>query len=86
MHTPYITSKLILAQRLNREIRIWASLKHLNVLPLLGTVTDFGRGVLSMGVLSMVCPWMEEGDLAGYLVRQGNHLTRRNLLNIVSIP
>ncbi|KJA16612.1 hypothetical protein HYPSUDRAFT_47229 [Hypholoma sublateritium FD-334 SS-4] len=69
-------------KRLRREIRIWACLKHPNVIPLLGTVTDFGRGVLSMGVLSMVCPWMGEGDLAGYLVRKGDHLTQRNRLQI----
>lgn len=59
-------------------MKIWASLKHPNVLPLLGTVTDCGQ------VLSMVCPWMEEGDLAGYLSKNEDNLTKETRVNIAS--
>ncbi|KAH0828154.1 WD40-repeat-containing domain protein [Lanmaoa asiatica] len=48
-------------KRLRREINIWLTLKHVNILPLLGTTTGFGR------FPAMVCPWVDNGSLTAYL-------------------
>ena len=61
-----------------REVKIWAFLKHPNVLPLLGTVTGFGL------VISMISPWMEEGDLTQYLRKNEGLLQRTDRVDIVS--
>ncbi|KAF4585127.1 hypothetical protein EYR40_001964 [Pleurotus pulmonarius] len=49
-------------KRLRRELAVWLMLKHPQVLPLYGIVSDFGP------YPSMVCPWMEKGNLNDYLV------------------
>ncbi|KIJ12547.1 hypothetical protein PAXINDRAFT_101160 [Paxillus involutus ATCC 200175] len=56
-------------KRLNREIRVWLNLKHINVLPLFGTTMGFGH------FPAMVCPWLEGGPLTSYLERRGDTLT-----------
>ncbi|KAF9486975.1 hypothetical protein BDN71DRAFT_1404072, partial [Pleurotus eryngii] len=43
-----------------RELAVWLKLEHPRVLPLYGTVSDFGL------YPSMVCPWMEKGNLSNY--------------------
>jgi serine/threonine protein kinase len=55
-----------LLQRLRKELLVWHKLDHENILPLLGITFDFGRG----NPMGMVCPWVENGNLNGYLVRQ----------------
>ncbi|KAF8834870.1 kinase-like protein [Paxillus ammoniavirescens] len=56
-------------RRLNREIRVWLDLKHINVLPLFGTTMGFGH------LPAMVCPWLEGGPLTSYLERRDDDLT-----------
>lgn len=48
-------------KNLEREVCIWATLKHQYVLPLHGTVEDFGP------IRALVCPWMPNGTLNSYL-------------------
>ncbi|KAF8838106.1 kinase-like protein [Paxillus ammoniavirescens] len=56
-------------KKLRREIRVWLNLDHINVLPLFGTTTGFGR------FPAMVCPWLEDGTLLSYLERWDDSLT-----------
>ena len=49
-------------QRLAKEVRIWAKLNHLNVLPLLGFFTE-GDNVMP----ALVSEWMEKGSLRSCL-------------------
>lgn len=67
-------------QRLRREIRVWARLQHGNILPLLGITSDFGP------YTSMVCPWMEDGDMHNFLQVKEQTLTLSNRLDLVSPP
>ncbi|KDQ23239.1 hypothetical protein PLEOSDRAFT_162732 [Pleurotus ostreatus PC15] len=55
-------------KRLRRELAVWLMLKHPQVLPLYGVVSDFGP------YPSMVCPWMEKGNLNDYLGSEGKLL------------
>ena len=36
-------------QRLEHEINIWANLRHINILPFYGIVTDEGQHILMVG-------------------------------------
>ncbi|KAL4265090.1 hypothetical protein AB1N83_004633 [Pleurotus pulmonarius] len=45
-------------KKLRRELKVW--LKHPQVLPLYGVVTDF------RSYLSTVCPWMHRGNLSNH--------------------
>jgi len=66
-------------QRLRKELLVWHKLDHKNILPLLGITFDFGRG----NPMGMVCPWVENGNLNGYLGRQ-NALSQADRFRIVS--
>jgi hypothetical protein len=55
-------------------------LKHKNIVPLLGITFDFGPNK----PMGMVCPWLENGNLNGYLERCGTALALKNRLKIVS--
>ncbi|KAF8840481.1 kinase-like protein [Paxillus ammoniavirescens] len=48
-------------KKLNRELKVWAKLRHENIVPLLGVVSGFS--VLP----SMVSPWFSNGSLSSYL-------------------
>ncbi|KAF8890893.1 kinase-like domain-containing protein [Infundibulicybe gibba] len=69
---------------LRKEIRVWKRLKHPNILPLYGTISDpkFGPHI------AMVCPWKENGTLSGFLEKNAAVLepTRRYciLLGVLS--
>jgi hypothetical protein len=67
-------------QRLNKEILVWHKLDHENIIPLLGITLDFGRD----GPMGMVCPWLDNGNLNGYLDRCGAALTLCERFGIVS--
>ncbi|KAG0703895.1 kinase-like protein, partial [Suillus ampliporus] len=56
-------------QRIQRELRICASLKHENILPVYGYTSGFGP------FLALVSPWAENGNLTTYLEREGATLT-----------
>jgi hypothetical protein len=55
-------------------------LDHENILPLLGVTFDFGRD----NPMGMVCPWLENGNLNGYLDRCGATLALCGRFRIVS--
>ncbi|KAF4601479.1 hypothetical protein EYR38_006132 [Pleurotus pulmonarius] len=55
-------------KRLRRELAVWLKLKHPRVLPLYGIVSGFGP------YPSMVCPWMDKGNLNNYLAGDGKSL------------
>ncbi|KAF9238962.1 kinase-like domain-containing protein [Melanogaster broomeanus] len=63
---------------LRREIKVWLSLNHVNVVPLFGTTMDFGR------FPAMVCPWLENGQLSSYLERRRDNLTTGEMLTLLS--
>ncbi|KAF9231205.1 kinase-like protein, partial [Melanogaster broomeanus] len=46
-----------------RELKVWAGLQHINVVPLLGVVSGFGL------LPAMVSPWFKNGSLSSYLAR-----------------
>ncbi|OJA11924.1 hypothetical protein AZE42_06142 [Rhizopogon vesiculosus] len=52
-------------RRLCREAQIWATLEDVHILPLLGLTWGFGP------LPGLVCPWVENGHLNGYL--ESNH-------------
>jgi hypothetical protein len=55
----------MVVQRLCREAQIWATLEDVHILPLLGLTWGFGP------LPGLVCPWVENGHLNGYL--ESNH-------------
>ena len=67
------------SQRLRREIKVWLNLRHVNVLPLLGTTMGFGR------FPAMVCPWVENGALTSYLEDRYESLSVIENLRLVSL-
>ncbi|KAG0707570.1 kinase-like domain-containing protein [Suillus ampliporus] len=56
-------------KRIERELRICASLKHTNILPVYGYTSGFGPFIAIVG------PWAENGNLTAYLERHGETLT-----------
>jgi serine/threonine protein kinase len=69
-----------LPQRLRKEILVWRMLDHPNIVPLIGITFDFGRN----SPMGMVCPWLEKGNLNGYLDRCGTALEIFDRFKIVS--
>lgn len=70
---------LLLLQRIRREVKVWLSIEHDNVLPLLGTTMGFSR------FPAMVCPWAENGTLTSYLKDRHANLSAREILGLVGI-
>jgi serine/threonine protein kinase len=61
------TTKLkAIGKRVRREAYIWILLEHDHILPLEGVTVAEEFGPLP----ALVCPWMEEGSLEGYLQRE----------------
>ncbi|KIM29317.1 hypothetical protein M408DRAFT_68273, partial [Serendipita vermifera MAFF 305830] len=60
-----ITDKwtLIFSQRVTREIRVWAALKHRNIIEFLGFTNSFSR------YPAMISPWCDQGNALQYLER-----------------
>ncbi|KAJ8522893.1 hypothetical protein ONZ45_g600 [Pleurotus djamor] len=56
-------------KRLRRELCVWKPLQHANIVPLYGTVSGYGP------YLSMVSPWMDNGNLNSYLQQHSTALT-----------
>jgi Protein tyrosine and serine/threonine kinase len=59
---------------------VWHALEHENILSLLGITYEFGRDK----PMGMVCPWLDNGSLNGYLDKHGATLTLRDRFGIVS--
>jgi hypothetical protein len=58
---------------------VWRALDHQHILPLLGITYDFGRDK----PMGMVCPWLDNGNLNGYLDRHGATLALHDRFGIV---
>ncbi|KIJ11645.1 hypothetical protein PAXINDRAFT_84205 [Paxillus involutus ATCC 200175] len=48
-----------------REVSVWVTLSHENILPLYGITSDFGN------LPALVSPWMENGSLKDYSLKPG---------------
>ncbi|KAF8840902.1 WD40 repeat-like protein [Paxillus ammoniavirescens] len=66
-------------KKLRRELKTWANLEHVNILPLFGTTMNFGR------FPAMVCPWFENGSLTSYLERRNDALNPAERVSLVSV-
>ncbi|KAJ7466228.1 kinase-like domain-containing protein [Mycena galericulata] len=66
-----------LNKRLRREIKVWGSLQHRNVIELTGITFEHGP------FMSMVCPWMDGGTLSAYIQRLGATLSISSKLSIL---
>ncbi|KAF9000289.1 kinase-like domain-containing protein [Cyathus striatus] len=77
-HTYREVNRWKIDKRLRREVRVWACLNHPNIVPLLGITRDFGP------YTSMVCPWMEDGDLHNYLKDNRATLTLSTRLKLLA--
>jgi serine/threonine protein kinase len=77
-HSSKLTLDNLCMKRLRRELRVWQRLHHENILPLYGITSDFGTHD------SMVCPWLENGNLNKYLERRGDSLALGERFEIVS--
>jgi serine/threonine protein kinase len=75
----YLLSNTETCQRIRREVLVWQRLTHENVLPLLGTVSHFGR------YMSLVSPWMDNGSLMQYLQECGDNMSLMRRLQLVSL-
>ncbi|KAG1755340.1 kinase-like domain-containing protein [Suillus lakei] len=62
---------------MQRELRICASLKHANILPVYGYTSGFGP------FIAIVSPWAENGNLTAYLEHEGATLTLIRRFQIV---
>ncbi|QRW18995.1 Serine/threonine-protein kinase [Rhizoctonia solani] len=72
---PHVTSKHLrgterqeIERRLARELKTWRTLRHPNILPLLGTCTDLGTFPFALPLPSMITEFCPLGTLADYLV------------------
>ena len=68
-------------QRIARELRVWSSLKHPNIVPLLGLWDQFSGPGACPSYPVPIMPWMD-GDLEGY-IRSNPTLPLTDRLNIV---
>jgi serine/threonine protein kinase len=69
----------IILQRIRREIRTCARLKHHNILSVYGYTYGFGL------FMAIVSPWAENGNLTTYLERENACLTVARRFQIVSL-
>ncbi|CEL57571.1 Serine/threonine-protein kinase CTR1 OS=Arabidopsis thaliana GN=CTR1 PE=1 SV=1 [Rhizoctonia solani AG-1 IB] len=72
---PHVTSRHLrgtereeIERRLGRELKTWRTLRHPNILPLLGTCTDLGTFPFALPLPSMITEFCPLGTLADYLV------------------
>ena len=59
--TRYFAVRSKIQQNISRELGIWSSLDHPNVLPLLGYTMNGGA------TFAFICQWMENGTAREYL-------------------
>ncbi|KIK90982.1 hypothetical protein PAXRUDRAFT_831222 [Paxillus rubicundulus Ve08.2h10] len=65
-------------EQLRPALKLRARLKHDNILPLLGIASGFGR------FTALVYPWVENGTLTSHLQRNGEQLSFRDRLELLS--
>ncbi|KAF9502060.1 hypothetical protein BDN71DRAFT_1459245 [Pleurotus eryngii] len=61
----------------HRELDLWKRLDHKNIIPLLGTASDFGY------YSAMVCPWYEYGSVSKYLEKYGDILSMTDRIRLL---
>lgn len=61
--------RLMIINRLFREIKLWLKLEHKNIVPLLGVADGFGS------LPALVSLWLENGALTGYIQREHKMLS-----------
>ncbi|KAL4265525.1 Protein kinase domain-containing protein [Pleurotus pulmonarius] len=61
----------------HRELNLWQKLDHKNIIPLLGTASDFGH------YSAMVCPWYEYGSVSKYLEKYGDILSMTDRIRLL---
>ncbi|KIK57557.1 hypothetical protein GYMLUDRAFT_46128 [Collybiopsis luxurians FD-317 M1] len=66
-----------LKKRIARELDVWKRLKHPNILPLYGTASGFGP------FQSLICPWMEHGNVSRYMQKWGDVLSMTDRLQLL---
>ena len=59
-----MTPEVAVLQRVQRELRTCAKLKHPHILPVYGYTFGFGP------LMAIVSPWAENGNLTAYLERE----------------
>jgi hypothetical protein len=62
-----------------RELKVWGRLKHERILPLWGVADYFGP------YPAMICPWVDNGALTGFLERQQNTLSFQDKFSLVDL-
>jgi hypothetical protein len=62
-----------------RELKVWGRLKHDCILPLWGVANDFGP------YPAMICPWIDNGTLTGFLERRQDMLSSEDKFALVSL-
>jgi len=71
---------MFLFQRIRRELKICARLRHENVLPVFGYTYGFGL------LIGIVHPWAENGNLTTFLEREDSALRIVRRFKIVKFP
>ncbi|KAG8753676.1 hypothetical protein FRC14_005819 [Serendipita sp. 396] len=64
-------------RRLVRELDVWRSLEHPNIVPLLGYIDNMNR------LPSPVSPWYRNGDASRYLERDGSRIGVKSRLQLL---
>ncbi|OAX38459.1 kinase-like protein, partial [Rhizopogon vinicolor AM-OR11-026] len=65
-------------QRVRRELKVWSRLKHDCILPLWGVANNFGP------YPAMICPWVKNGTLTGFLEREQGMLTSQDKFSLLN--
>lgn len=65
--------------KLRREARVWATLLHPNIAPLLGIASDLSK----YGGPSLVSPWYPNGNLKQHMLLNHSHLSFRQRLEML---
>ncbi|KAJ1311593.1 hypothetical protein OPQ81_010072 [Rhizoctonia solani] len=78
---PHVTSRHLrgtereeVERRLERELKTWRTLRHPNILPLLGTCTDLGTFPFALPLPSMITEYCPLGTLADYLAEHNDQI------------
>ncbi|KAJ8580069.1 kinase-like protein [Rhizopogon salebrosus TDB-379] len=66
------------SRRVRRELKVWRRLKHDCILPLWGVAGNFGP------YPAMICPWVVNGALTGFLERRQATLSSRDKFSLLS--
>ncbi|OAX36126.1 kinase-like protein, partial [Rhizopogon vinicolor AM-OR11-026] len=65
-------------QRVRRELNVWGRLKHDCILPLWGVANNFGH------YPAMICPWVKNGALTGFLEREQGTLSSQDKFSLLN--